>query len=189
MLAEINAHGPRIYLCDRFQRWIVANPFGNPENLKHLPPGKDHPKWNSDRMIASTGYAKVRVGREHPLADPNGYTYEHLLVWVAAGRERPGPDHVIHHENGDKLDNRIENLRLLSRREHAEEHHAMVPDAVVVAIRERYAAGETGTSLAKAYSLPVARVYRFIKGEARANAGGPISTGSLRGRSTTGAKP
>lgn len=75
-------------------------------------------------MLSSHGYVKVRVGREHPLADPNGYAYEHLLVWVAAGKPRPQNGLTLHHVNGDKTDNRIANLRLLTRSEHGGEHNA-----------------------------------------------------------------
>lgn len=143
-------------------------------------------RWNDGRMVSSHGYVKVRVGADHPLADPNGYAYEHHLVWVAAGRAVPVSGSVIHHLNGNKLDNRLENLRVLTRGEHAAEHHRMVPDVVVRAIRERYAGGEDGTAIAECFGLPVSRVYRFIKGESRRSAGGPIFTGSLRGKSAAG---
>lgn len=52
-------------------------------------------RWNEGRMVASTGYVKVRVGKSHPLADANGYAYEHAVVWLAAGRPAHGPDEVI----------------------------------------------------------------------------------------------
>jgi hypothetical protein len=80
-------------------------------------------RWNEGRMIASTGYAKVRVGRTHPLADRNGYVYEHKLVWFSAGRTTL-PGCVIHHSNGVKTDNRIENLEMLPRGTHNAHHNA-----------------------------------------------------------------
>lgn len=51
--------------------------------------GSNHGRWNHEKLISSHGYVKIRVGKGHPLADPNGYAYEHLLVWVAAGNNRP----------------------------------------------------------------------------------------------------
>lgn len=79
-------------------------------------------RWKPGSRVGSTGHVKVRVGKGHPLADPNGWAYEHLVVWVAAGNERPQRGHVLHHINDDKTDNRIENLMLLSRAEHNRLH-------------------------------------------------------------------
>lgn len=84
------------------------------EHGNHARSNRQH-RWNENRMIATTGYAKVRVGRSHPLADPNGYAYEHQLVWAAAGRTFLAGC-VIHHINGVKTDNRIENLEMLPRK-------------------------------------------------------------------------
>lgn len=132
-------------------------------------------------MITAEGYVKIRVGRDHPLADPNGYAYEHLVVWCSAGRPRPVRGQLLHHENETKTDNRLGNLRLRTRLSHAADHHTMVPDEAVRAIRERYAAGEVGTALAEEFGIPMQRVYRFVHGETRMSAGGPICDGDLRG--------
>lgn len=81
-------------------------------------------RWNSTgKIISSHGYVKVRVGRDHPLADPNGYAYEHTLVLAAAGILL-GPNHVAHHRNGNKTDNRLANLEVKTRGHHALEHIA-----------------------------------------------------------------
>lgn len=74
-------------------------------------------------MLSSHGYIKVRVGRDHPLSDPNGYAYEHTLVLAAAGIILPRGA-VVHHGNEDKTDNRIENLSVLTRAEHNAIHNA-----------------------------------------------------------------
>lgn len=81
-------------------------------------------RWKPGGSVASNGYVKLRLGKDHPLADPNGYAYEHLVVWVAAGHQRPPPGLVIHHMNGDKTDNRIGNLMLMTRAEHNADHLA-----------------------------------------------------------------
>lgn len=48
------------------------------------PRGPAHPRWNNGRMLSDEGYVKVRVGRDHPLADPNGYWHRrqrHAADW------------------------------------------------------------------------------------------------------------
>lgn len=86
--------------------------------------GSANGRWNEDRIISEHGYVKVRVGVEHPLADPNGYAYEHLIVWAAAGRELPKDDELLHHKSEDKTDNRLRNLELITRSGHATHHNA-----------------------------------------------------------------
>lgn len=85
--------------------------------------GAAHPRWNSERMKSDEGYVKVRVGRDHPLADPNGYAYEHLIIWCAAGKPKPQSGQVMHRRNGDRTDNRLKNLELLKRGEHNHLHN------------------------------------------------------------------
>ena len=94
----------------------------NPNSWNNTKRGAAHHRWADRKMISSHGYVKVRVGREHPLADRNGYAYEHLLVWVSAGREMPAPNELLHHGNEDKSDNRLSNLELKLRTTHGAEH-------------------------------------------------------------------
>jgi predicted DNA-binding protein YlxM (UPF0122 family) len=78
--------------------------------------GENNPQWNGGRHITYHGYQHIRMP-DHPLADNRGYVKEHRLVWYNAYGEIPKGYHV-HHRNGDKLDNRLENLELLSHRKH-----------------------------------------------------------------------
>jgi len=84
--------------------------------------GSKHPRWNN-RIIGTEGYMMVRVGVYHPCADRKGYAYEHVLVWDSAGRERTIGT-TLHHLNGNKLDNRLDNLTLISINEHRRIHAA-----------------------------------------------------------------
>jgi len=81
-----------------------------------------NPRWRTDRMTDSQGYIKVRVGKIHPLADPYGYCYEHTLVIVSALKRRLGKGEVVHHKNGDRTDNRLENLEVMTDVEHGRLH-------------------------------------------------------------------
>jgi len=90
----------------------------------------EHPRWNNNRMYDARGYVRIRVGISHPLADERGFAYEHWVVWIPAGNPKPpgflNPGkHLgvhIHHRNGNITDNRIENLEILTPREHALRH-------------------------------------------------------------------
>jgi hypothetical protein len=97
---------------------------GDQRGKNPKPKGAASHRWNDGRMLSDGGYVKIRVGKNHPLADPNGYAYEHLVVWCAAGNLRPGPDDLLHHKNEDKTDNRYSNLELKLRPDHSREHIA-----------------------------------------------------------------
>lgn len=53
------------------------------------------------------------------------YAYEHHVVyWVNTGII-PKENEIIHHINGDKIDNRIDNLELLTNCEHSKHHGSL----------------------------------------------------------------
>ena len=86
--------------------------------------GSTHPRWNNDRIVTPDGYVLIRVGREHPLADPNGYCREHVIIMCSAIGRALLPGEVVHHKNGDRLDNRLENLELITIGKHNSIHLA-----------------------------------------------------------------
>lgn len=76
--------------------------------------GSKNGNWKGGRTIASNGYALIKVNKNHHLADTRGYAYEHRIVAEKVlGRElRPGE--LVHHKDGDKLNNSPDNLTILS---------------------------------------------------------------------------
>jgi len=107
-------------------------PNAGPQTGKHGNHAKGiaNGRWNnSERRITSGGYIAVRVPLDHPHAwGPTAlkrfrYAYEHVIVMVAHLGRRLAPGETIHHRNGNKTDNRIENLELTTASEH-QRHHA-----------------------------------------------------------------
>jgi len=75
---------------------------------------------NGGRHLMANGYIRV-WSPGHPTAAKDGYALEHRLVLHEAGVLLPSGHHV-HHLNGNKTDNRAENLAVLSVGEHGAAH-------------------------------------------------------------------
>lgn len=70
------------------------------------------------RLDEQQGYVLLRVP-EHPNATKTGYVFEHRYV-MAEHLGRPlAENEVVHHKNGVRNDNRLENLELMDRSAHA----------------------------------------------------------------------
>jgi len=87
--------------------------------------GKNNPAWKGGRTLLKTGYIRVRLMPDDPLfamgitngGDKTGYVLEHRIVMARHLGRCLESWEVVHHINGDKTDNRIENLELLPNRQ------------------------------------------------------------------------
>ena len=88
----------------------------------HAQTGEMHPNFNNGKNKNKAGY--IRLFRpEHRFADPNGWVYEHRIVFEEYYQCCLIPKiSAIHHKNDVKDDNRIENLEGMSRRQHKALH-------------------------------------------------------------------
>jgi hypothetical protein len=81
--------------------------------------------------VTTHGYIKVYLP-EHPRADKGGYIPEHhfvmekhigrLLYRSSSGGHNTQNDEIVHHIDGDKKNNKIDNLQLMTHSEHMRLH-------------------------------------------------------------------
>ena len=96
--------------------------------------GSKNSAWKGGRTLLKTGYIRVRMMPDDPLFHMgsvkkdgrSGYVLEHRLI-MARQIGRPLERwEIVHHKNGIRTDNRIENLELLSGKNARQEHMATI---------------------------------------------------------------
>lgn len=77
--------------------------------------------WKVLKIIKKGDYNYALVP-DHPNSTKNGYVLHHRIVVENHINRLLSPDEVVHHVNGNKKDNRIENLEVKSKKQHARDH-------------------------------------------------------------------
>jgi hypothetical protein len=92
------------------------------KNLSNIPSQKreNSPRWNGGRGDDGDGYIRVALPDEffRPMARKDGYITEHRLVMAKSLGRNLHLWEIVHHLNGNKKDNRIENLQLVTDDQH-----------------------------------------------------------------------
>lgn len=96
-----------------FNKLGIPRRDGSQRQLGHL----NH-QWRGGRAEGKSGYILIK-NYSHPRADKRGYVFEHILIWEKANGKPVPRGWQVHHKNGNKKDNRPENLEAMPARRHA----------------------------------------------------------------------
>lgn len=84
--------------------------------------GEICPAWKGGIAHTTRGYKLIKMPG-YPRADSHGYVLEHIYVFEKESGVAVPENCCIHHINGNKEDNRIENLCLMTFVAHTKHHH------------------------------------------------------------------
>ena len=83
--------------------------------------GRRSTNWKGGRKKTTRGYIELYMP-EHCNANLSGYVLEHVFVMSKhLGRPLKSSE-IVHHVNEDKTDNRVENLKVMTRSQHMKKH-------------------------------------------------------------------
>lgn len=116
-------------------RWVHVEINGNPRNLRCrdcsrkqfgiTERGENHPCWKGGKVFTVDGYYAIQVPNDdffYPMVGHRdkygGYVLEHRLIMAKHLGRCLQSGEIIHHKNGIKTDNQLENLILQSRKTH-----------------------------------------------------------------------
>ena len=103
--------------------------------------GKDKSSWKGGRCKHSNGYILVSV-KGHPRADCRGYVPEQVITMEAVIGRHLTKIEVVHHINGDKTDNHIDNLLLFANQSDHMKHHAHLCNGLIGSNYHRFSGRE-----------------------------------------------
>lgn len=101
--------------------------------------GEGNSNWQGGKIINNSGYPMVWIANTSPfysMTNGHGYLAEHRLVMAQhLGRPLERIEYV-HHKNGIKTDNRIDNLELTDNRTHIKAHSIGYRDGYIKGLKD-----------------------------------------------------
>ena len=143
--------------------------------------------------IMNSGYAFVNLSRLG--SKPRKFSVQSLILEAFVG-PRPSPSHQAAHINGNKLDNRLENLMWATPKENSSHkklhgtqlvgesmYNSKLTEETISEILRLRGNGESACSIAKTFGISDSLIYRIEKGVAWKHLNLPVRGKMIRGSS------
>ena len=102
---------------------MKKNKHGNYRGMtKRNISGHNNPNLKGGESIRNDGYLLVRIGVISSKKHGKRYNLKHRLIMEEHLGRKLKAKEIVHHINENKLDNRIENLEVLSQNDHIKIH-------------------------------------------------------------------
>lgn len=98
--------------------------YKSPKRVRRY--AKEHHNWKGGISARKDGYV-MEYAPKHPYASGKGYVMQHRLVMERTLGRYLAPTEQVHHINGNRADNRVENLELTTNSAHQKHHKATAP--------------------------------------------------------------
>lgn len=95
-------------------------PFKPTKEAQGALKGENHPSWKGGKFIRNEYYEVYAP--DHPRSGTRNYMYEHIVVMEKHIGRYLKEGEVVHHKDGNKLNNDISNLQLMTKAEHTKLH-------------------------------------------------------------------
>ena len=93
--------------------------------------------WKTNEKTTHYGYKKIRV-LDHPFRDCDDFVFEHRLTAEQfllteensieiSGKRYLKPEYIVHHKDGNKLNNNPNNLEVMLKGKHSSFHNKINP--------------------------------------------------------------
>lgn len=80
--------------------------------------------WIIEKIVSKGDY-NYAIVKNHPFANKHGYVLHHRIIMENYLGRILNQDEIVHHKNHNKKDNRIENLEIMSNKEHTKHHSSL----------------------------------------------------------------